>query len=99
MKILGFESSRADPDVWMRESVQKDGLTKQFEYVLLYTDDCLVISDQEKSVLQNEIGEYFLLKESYIGAPSQYLGGNHQIVELENGQKCWAFGSQQYVEA
>ena len=39
MKFLGFESSRADPDVRMREYVQKCGVTDYYEYVLLYTDD------------------------------------------------------------
>ena len=47
--------------------------------------------------MRNEIGKYFSLKESSIGAPTQYLGGKLHIVELENFQKCWAFGSQQYV--
>ena len=56
MEHMGFESSRADPDVWMRESVRKDGVTKYYEYVLLYTDDCLVISDRAEHVLRNEIG-------------------------------------------
>ena len=45
MTFLGFESSRADSDVWMRQSVRRDRVTKYWEYVLLYTDDCLVISD------------------------------------------------------
>ena len=64
MKFLGFESSRADPDVWMRESVRKYGVTKYYEYVLLYTDDCLVISDRGEDGLRNEIGKYFSLKDS-----------------------------------
>ena len=50
MKFLGFESSRADPDVWMRESVREDGFTKYYEYVLLYTDDCLVIRNRGERV-------------------------------------------------
>ena len=37
MKFLGFESSRANPGVWMRESVQEYGITKYHEYVILYT--------------------------------------------------------------
>ena len=82
----------------MRESVQKDGYTKYYEYVLLYTDDCLVISDQGETMLSKEIGKYFNLKESSIGPPTQYLGGKLREVELENGQKCCAFGSKQYVE-
>ena len=43
MNLLGLKSSRDDPDVWMRESVREDGVTKFHKYVLLYTDDCLVI--------------------------------------------------------
>ena len=98
MKFLGFQSSHADPDVWMRESVRKDLVTKYYEYILLYTDECLVMSYRGESVLQNEIGKCFELKESYIGALSQYLSGKLRMVELDNGQKCWAFGSKQYVE-
>ena len=99
MKFLGFESSRADPDAWIRQSVHKDEVTKYWEYVLLYTDDCLVISDQGESVLRNEINPFFELKKDSIGISSKYLGRKLRIVELVNGQKCWAFGSKQYVEA
>ena len=99
MKFIGFKYSQANPDVWMRESVQKYGSPKYYEYALLYTDDCLVISDRGENVLQMEIGNYFNLKESSIVPPTQYLGGKLREVELENGQKCWAFGSKQYVEA
>ena len=93
MKLLGFESSRVDPDVCMRESVRKDGVAKYYDYVLLYKDDFLVISDSGVDVLRNEIEKYFSIKESSIGAPTQYLGGKLRMVELENGQKCSAFGS------
>ena len=34
-----------------------------------------------------------------IGPPTKYLGGKLREVELENGQKCWVFGSKQYIEA
>ena len=57
MKFLAFEFSYADPDVWMREYVRKDEVTKYYEYVLLYTDDCIVISDCGEDVLRNEKGE------------------------------------------
>ena len=59
MKFLGFESSCADKDVWMQESVQKDGVTKYYEYVLLYTDDCLVISDRGEIFFDKLDGEIF----------------------------------------
>ena len=63
MKHIGFKSSKADPGVWLRESVRKDGVTRYYKYVLLYTDDCLVISDCPESTLRKEIGKYFELKE------------------------------------
>jgi hypothetical protein len=95
---LGLESSKADPDVWYRATVRKDG-TEVYEYVLLYVDDCLVISDRAESILRDEIGKHFKLKEESIGKPSQYLGGKLREVTLENGQNAWAFGSTQYVQA
>ena len=93
MKFLRFEYLQADPDVWMRESVRKDGSTKYYEYILLYIDDYLVIRDRGETVLCKEIGKYFNFKESSIGPPTQYLGGKLREAEIETGQKCWAFGS------
>jgi len=98
MKTLEFESSRADPDVWYRLAKRADG-KEYYEYVLLYTDDCLVISERAESILRNEIGKLFKLKEESIGKPSQYLGGKMRQVELENGAKAWAFSSAQYCKA
>ena len=70
MKLLGFDSSGGDPDVWMRESVREDDSIQCYEYVMLYTDDCLVFSNCGESILRDEIGRYFTLKESSIGTPS-----------------------------
>ena len=69
------------------------------EYVLLYVDDVLVISENPEAVLRNEIGKHWQLKEDSIGKPSLYLGGKCREVELDNGVKCWAFSSSQYVQS
>ena len=61
-------------------------------------DDCLVVSDMAKSVIRNEIGEYFRLKEESIGNPSQYLRGKLRKFKLDNGSEAWDFGSKQYFE-
>ena len=50
-------------------------------------------------MLQNDIGKYFDLKEDSIVLTLKYLEENLRELELENGQKCWAFGSNQYVES
>ena len=45
----------------MRPSIKCDG-TKVWDFVLIYTDDTLVISENAKSILRNEMGKYFELK-------------------------------------
>ena len=59
----------------MRPAVKADG-SEYWEYVLLYCDDTLVISENGEKVLRNEIGKYFELKEELIGPPSIYLVEN-----------------------
>ena len=98
MARLGFTSSRADPDVWLRLSKRSTG-EEYYEYVLLYVDDVLVISERAEAVLRNEIGKDWVLKPESIGPPSQYLGGKLRLVTLANGVEAWAFGSHQYVQS
>jgi hypothetical protein len=98
MNHLGFKSSKGDADIWMREAVKSNG-EEYYEYVLLYVDDCLVISEHGESVIRNEIGKYFILKESSIGPPDIYLGGKVRKVNLANGSTAWSFSSSQYVQA
>ena len=64
----GFNSCRADPDVWMRAATKHNG-EEYFEYVILYVDDCLVISNNPEAILREEIGKHFKLKEESIGPP------------------------------
>ena len=61
MEFLNFKSCLADPDVWMRPAIKSDGNT-YYEYVLLYMDDALVVSENAESILCNELGRYFHLK-------------------------------------
>ena len=44
MVFLWFKFKGGDPDVWMHLATQKDG-TLVCEYVLLYTDDSLFVSE------------------------------------------------------
>jgi hypothetical protein len=99
MRHLAFISCPTDPDVWMRPAKRSDGSDYYDTHILLYTDDTLVISKNAESVLRNRLGCHFTLKEESIGPPKIYLGGSVRKVELENGVKCWAFSSSQYVQA
>ena len=97
MHFINFTSCLADPDVWMRPAIKSDG-SKCYDNVLLYVDDALVVSENAESILRNELGRYFELKEESIGPPDHYLGGKVRKVQLENGVNTWAFSSSQYVQ-
>ena len=98
MEFLNFKSCLADSDVWMRPAITSDGNT-YYKYILLYVDNALVVSENAESILQNELGRYFHLKEESIGPPMVYLGGRVCKVQLENGVWAWSFSSSQYVQS
>ena len=98
MKHLGFQSCKADPDLWMREA-QKDDGSFYWEYILLYVDDVLCISHRAEEIVRNEIGKYFVVKNGSIGPPSLYLGNKVSKVTLDNGVDAWSLSSSQYVQA
>jgi len=81
------------------QKAQKDSGEFYWEYVLLYVDDALCISDRGRHVLENEIGKYFQIKEGSVSPPTLYLGNKVKQVELENGTYVWASSSSQYVQA
>ena len=56
-----------------------------------------MISDNDKKVLRNSIGNYFELKESSIEMPNQYLVGHMRKVELTYGVHAWALSSSRNV--
>ena len=83
MRHLDFISCPADPDIWMRPAKQSDS-ADCYEYILLYTDDALVISENAERVQRLDLGRYFELKEESIGPPKLYLGSRIRKVQLEN---------------
>ena len=58
MVFWGFKSKCGDPDFWIRPATQNN-VTLVYEYVLLYTDDCLVVSKKSDSILKEDIVSYF----------------------------------------
>ena len=96
MEMLGYESCLADPDLWIRKSSTDEGI-KYYEYMLLYTDDCLAISKTPLESLM-EINKYFPMKPKSIGPPKIYLGAKISKVQLPNGTVAFAMSMSQYVK-
>ena len=47
---LGFESTRADPDVWIRAAARSDG-HKYYKMLFVYVDDILAVSHKDLSLI------------------------------------------------
>ena len=83
MEYLGFLSCIGDDGVWRRPANGDEYL----EYILLFTDECLVISKYGEDILRKELKPYFKLKEESIGYPTIYLGGKvSKVVQLRLGR-------------
>ena len=85
----------ADPYVWMRSANRTDG-QDYYEYILLYVDDCLCISENPKPALL-QVDKYFPIKPESLGPPKTYLGGTVSKMQLPNGVHNWALSSSQYL--
>ena len=88
MDHMGYMSCKADPDLWMRISKRSDG-RDYYEYILLYVDDCLCVSEFPSESLK-KLDKYFPLKAGSVGEPKLYLGAKLSRVDLPNGVNAWA---------
>ena len=68
MDESGFQSCKADPDVWFCPVTKANGIA-YYQYVLIYTDDILAIIEEPERFLRDELGNVFTLKEDSIKPP------------------------------
>ena len=96
LRDLGFESCLADPDVWRRSAVKKDG-SKYYEYVLVYVDNQLTVSENPQEIINALKGEPFKYEMKDIGEPTRYLGATIGKYELEDFV-TWYISAEDYLE-
>ena len=92
---LGYHSSLADPDVYLRPAVSEDGF-KYYEYVLTYVDDVLCISKSPKATIDG-IKARFTLKGDKAEEPTEFLGAVLSQMDTAQGTKCWTQSSDKYL--
>ena len=93
---IGFKSSIADPDVWLRATTKPTG-EKYYEYMLVYVDDILCISHDACRPM-NEIQASLKLKKNKVEEPEFYLGARLEKKQL-NGRDVWTMSSTDYIKA
>lgn len=96
LQDMGFKSSLADPDVWLRRAKKPDGLD-YYEMVLVYVDDILVISHDTKSIM-SKLAEVYNLKAGSVGPPTRYLGATIGKHQLPDGRDVWCMSADEYLE-
>ena len=97
---LGFTSSHADPDVWMRPAMKKNG-KEYYEYLISYVDDILCISEDATGVLEDlRRGGGIKYKNGKIEPPEMYLGARLKKKTVARTQReCWSISSADYIIA
>ncbi len=88
MRQLGYTSSKADADVWMKDC------GSHWEYVCTYVDDVIYGGKDPKAYFQNLLDMGYKLKG--VGEPKYHLGGDFTRVREPESVLTW--GSHTYVK-
>ena len=71
LKKMGFVSTKADSDLWMRDKGD------HYEYIACYVDDIMIFSRDTQAIIK-EVETSYSLKG--VGYPEYYLGGNIEVL-------------------
>jgi len=96
LQDMGFITSLADPDVWLRPACKPSG-SEYYEYILVYVDDILVISHDPNQAMTTIRLTYRLKEEPT--PPKTYLGATIKEWNIPGEtQKAWSMNSQHYIK-
>ena len=95
MESLGYQSCKADPDLWLKPEIRPEDEVKYYSYLLCYIDDILYIHHNTEAMLDG-LHKSFPLKLA-LGNPDVYLGAMLPKTRLHNGVWAWAISPAKYV--
>ena len=84
MQELGYESCKADPDLWWMPVTWSHDKFEYYSYILCYMDDVVCIHNDPDDVL-NKLNCFVLLKYCLVGSSDMYLGTKLKHMQLHNG--------------
>jgi hypothetical protein len=93
---MGFQSSLADPDVWLRAATKSNGF-EYFEYILVYVDDQLTISENAKAITQQLITDY-KSRLNEVDPPTKCLGAKVGKQTLSDRTQAWFMSAEEYLK-
>lgn len=96
LQDLGYQSTKADPDVWIRKAARVDG-HPYYEMLFVYVDDILALSQHAEAAIK-EITQFFTAKEGSMKPPELYLGANISKMQTPDGREIWTTSPKTYVQ-
>ena len=87
IRKMGFKPTRADPDLWIKESE----CGSHYEYIATYVDDIIIVSKKPDEYMK-KIKEVFPIRNEAM-MPSYYLGNNL----IMNRNKTMKVSSEKYI--
>jgi hypothetical protein len=100
LRDLAYKTCIDDHDVWMKPKVKHNG-DEYWEYVLIYSDDILVVSHDPLEVM-NGLTKAYTLKEGSVAPPKTYLGADVQQHTFKDAidptTTRWSMSSDTYIK-
>ena len=96
IKDMGFTSTKADPDVYIRAATKECGF-EYYEMILVYVDDVLHCSHDTNRV-ESYLKSAYRLKDGSTGEPDRYLGANVKKFVID-GNVRHALTCEDYVKS
>jgi hypothetical protein len=93
---LGFELTKADPDVWIQKAVHPDGF-QYYERLFVFVNDILALSYEARKVI-GDITQFYRAKERSIKPLDICLGSNIDRIQLSGGHEVWCTSPRDYVK-
>jgi hypothetical protein len=84
---MGFQPTRFDNDVWIKERNDKSG----YDYISTYVDDFLITA-KDPWVYMRKLQEIYLIKDPK--TPDVYLGGSY----VGNPKEKWCITAREYIK-
>jgi hypothetical protein len=100
LRDMGYVTCVSDHDVWMKAKVKPTG-DEYWEYILIYSDDILVMSHELQMVMLGLMKAY-TLKEGSVAKPKTYLGADvaeHIFSDAVDPETIrWSLSSDTYIK-
>lgn len=93
---LGFTQCQGDMDCWRRPAQKKNG-QKYYEYLFVYVDDVIAISEDPRAIL-DKLNLFYTLKPGSIEEPKTFLGATiSKRILPGTDYVTWCIGSKDYL--